>query len=139
MISRALKHEITSYANILAYIWKTYGKIEDAYHTLNEQHMKAPWSPPTPIETLFDQLDDGMEFATKGNEVIDDSQSMRWAYDNIKATGLFDKDCERWRKRTASTKSWAAFKAFFIIAEGDRKKNSPTVMRNIMSHYVIKY
>ena len=51
---------------------------------------------------------------------------MRWAYDNIKSTGLFDKDCERWRKRSYATKTWATFKAFFIGAEDDRKKNSPT-------------
>ena len=126
-----LKHEISSYANVklydlLTYIWKTYGKIDDADHTLNEQRMKASWSPPTPIETLFDQLDDGQEFAAQGNEVIDNSQLMRWAYDNIKSTGLFDKDCERWRKRPPITKIWPAFKTFFIIAEDDRKKNSPS-------------
>ena len=110
----------------MQHIWKTYGKIDDADHTLNEQRMKAPWSPPTPIEALFDQLDDGQLFASKGNEVIDDSQLMRWAYDNIKATGLFDKDCDRWRKRPSMVKNWTAFKAFFITAKDDRKKNNLT-------------
>ena len=43
---KTLKHDITSYANIspfelLTYIWDTYGKIDDADHTLNEQRMKA--------------------------------------------------------------------------------------------------
>ena len=51
---------------------------------------------------------------------------MRWAYDNIKATGLFDKDCDRWRKRPTPLKTWTAFKTFFIIAEDDRKKNKPS-------------
>ena len=88
--------------------------------------MKTPWSPPSPIETLFDQLDDGQEFAVKGKEIIDDSQLMRWAYDNIKSTGLFDKDCELWRKRPSATKTWTVSKAFFIVAKDDRKKNSPT-------------
>ena len=129
---RALRHDIISYANVkpyelLAYIWNTYGKINDADHTLNDQRMKAPWSPLALIESLFDQLDKGQEFAAKGNEVLDDSQLMRWAYDNIKSTGLFDKDCERWRKRSSATKSWTTFKSFIIIAEDDRKKNSPTV------------
>ena len=110
----------------MQHIWKTYGKVDDADHTLNEQRVKAPWSPPTPIEALFDQLDDGQLFASKGNEVIDDSQLMRWAYDNIKATGLFDKDCDRWRKRPSMVKNWTAFKAFFITAKDDRKKNNLT-------------
>ena len=51
---------------------------------------------------------------------------MRWAYDNIKATGLFDKDCERWRKRPTPLKTWTAFKSFFIVVEDDRKKNNPS-------------
>ena len=108
------------------YIWKTYGKIDDADHTLNEQRMRAQWTPPTPIETLFDQLEDGQEYAAQGKEIINNSQLMRWAYDNIKATGLFDKDCERWRKRPTPLKTWTAFKSFFIIAEDDRKKNNPS-------------
>ena len=52
--------------------------------------------PQHPSKPSFDQLEDGQEFAAQGNEIIDNSQLMRWAYDNIKTTGLFDKDCERW-------------------------------------------
>ena len=55
--------------------------------------------PPTTIETLFEQVDDGKCFEAKSNEVIDDSQLMRWAYDNVKNTGLFDRNCEKWRKK----------------------------------------
>ena len=67
----ALKHEMSSYANVtlyalLIYIWDTFCKIDDA----NEQRMKAPWSPPIPIESLFDQLDQGKIFAANGNEII---------------------------------------------------------------------
>ena len=51
--------------------------------------MKQQWMPPTPIETLFEQLDDGKLFAAKGREVIDDSQLKRWAYDNVKKTSAF--------------------------------------------------
>ena len=56
---RSLRHHISCYANVkpydlLQHIWNTYGKIDDADHTLNEQRMKAQWSPPTPIESLFD-------------------------------------------------------------------------------------
>ena len=51
---------------------------------------------------------------------------MRWGYDNIKATGPFDKDCERWRKKPFDTKNWESCKLFFTIAEDDREKNGPT-------------
>ena len=73
--------------------------------------------PPTPIDTLFEQLDDGKLFAAKGHEVIDDSQLMRWVYDNVKNTGLFDRDCEKWRKKPQAE------------ADEDRKENAPTATK----------
>ena len=103
-----------------------HGGIDDADQTINEQRMKNQWMPPTPIETLFEHLDDGRLFSAKGHEVIDDTQLMRWAYDNIKNTGLFDRDCEKWRKKPQTEKDWAAFQKFFFTADEDRKKNAPT-------------
>lgn len=128
---KAKKHPSTRFAKItlldlMTYIWETYGGIDDADQTLNEQRMKSQWMPPTPIETLFEQLDDGKLFAAKGHEKIDDTQLMRWAYDNIKNTGLFDRDCEKWRKKHQSEKDWSAFQKFFLSADEDRKKNTPT-------------
>ena len=58
------------------------------------------------------------------HEVIDDSQLIRWAYDNIKQTGLFDRDCEKWRKKPQADKDWTSFQQFFLEADEDRKKNS---------------
>ena len=125
------KHPQTRFAKVtplelMTFIWDTYGGIDDADQTLNEQRMKAQWMPPTPIETLFEQLEDGKIFAEKGHEKIDNSQLMRWAYDNIKNTGLFDRDCEKWRKKEQTEKDWTSFQKFFLTADEDRKKNSPT-------------
>ena len=72
---KAKKDPSTRYAKVspldlMTYIWDTYGGIDDADQTLNEQRMKSQWMPPTPIETLFEQLDDGKLFAAKGHEII---------------------------------------------------------------------
>ena len=85
---KSLKHEFTCFAKVttldlITYIWDTYDTIDDADQTLYDQRMKQQWMPQTPIETLFEQLDDGKLFAAKGREVIDDSQLKRWAYDNV--------------------------------------------------------
>ena len=79
----------------MTFIWDSYVTIDDADQALNEQCMKQHWMPPTPIETIFEQLDDSQLFAAQGNEVIDNSQLMRWAYDNVKNTSLFNRDCEK--------------------------------------------
>ena len=81
----------------MSYIWDTYRKIDDADQTQNENRMKQQWKPPTPITTLFKQLRDGKKFASQRNEIIHNSHLIPRKYDNIKAIGLFDKDCEKWR------------------------------------------
>ena len=123
-----LKHPCTKYATItplqlLTHLWSTYGKIDQSDQSANEQRMKSPWNPPATIETLFEQLQDGQEFAARGHETISEEQLVRWGYENILATGLFNRDCARWRKRTAD-KSWTDFQQFFTIAEDDRSKNT---------------
>ena len=93
--------ETTGYSKVspldlMTYIWENYATIDDADHARNEDNMKRPWSPPQPIADLFEQLKRGQTFAAQGNEVIDDSQLIRWGYQNIRATGLFDRACEKW-------------------------------------------
>ena len=127
----SLKHSRTKYAivtplEILDHLWITYGKIDQADQTANEKRMRAQWNPPTAIESLFEQLQEGQTFAAKGDETISDSQLMRWAYENLLSTGLFDRDCARWRKKPTTDQTWENFKTFFTIAEDDRFKNTTT-------------
>ena len=87
--------------------------------------MRRQWTPPQPIADLFEQLKKGQRFAATGNETIHDSQLVRWGYQNIRNTGLFDRACEKWRKKEAKEKSWVEFKKHFRLAEDDRRKNEP--------------
>ena len=105
----------------MTHLWDTYGTIDDADHAKNEESMKQPWTPPEPIDTLFEQLKQGQEFAAKGKEIISDSQLVRWGYQNIKNTGLFNRECEKWRTRT-ETKTWDDFVDHFNTAYDDYLK-----------------
>ena len=122
-----LEDDLTGYAKVsplqlMTYLWSSYGTVDDADHAANEDAMKKPWSPPEPIATLFDQLKRGQEFAARGNEIIDDTQLIRWGYQNIKNTGLFNRECEKWRKKDSSAKAWSDFKKHFILAFDDHLK-----------------
>ena len=122
-----LEDDLTGYAKVsplelMTHLWTSYGTVDDADHAANEEAMKKPWTPPEPIATLFDQLKKGQEFAARGNEVIDDTQLIRWGYQNIKNTGLFNRECEKWRKKTPKDKSWTDFKKHFILALDDHLK-----------------
>jgi hypothetical protein len=125
----SLKNTITGYANvtpndIMKHLWKKYGKIDTSDLSANEARMKTAWHPPTSIEVLFEQLKDGQDFAKQGGETINDSTIVRFGYEIIKATGLFDRDCTKWRKRESTATEWDDFVDFFTIANDDREKNS---------------
>lgn len=49
----------------------------------------------TSIGTLFNQLRDGSDFSAQGDEIVPVSTLVRWGYDNILQTGLFDSDCKK--------------------------------------------
>lgn len=106
----AKKHPLTEFTTVtplelMTHLWDTYGSIDQASLSINETRMKAAWMPPTPIEILFKQLNDGKLYAAKGNEQISDENLQRWAYDIINITGLFNTPCREWRQTATTTKT----------------------------------
>ena len=126
-----MKHKITQYSNVtplqlLAHLQDTYGQVTSDDLTANYTLMTAPWNPPTSIEALFKQLKEGQEFVTEGKETIQDSQLMRLAYDNIKATGLFENQCRDWRKKSILLKTYDHLITYFTDCDTDRRQNEAT-------------
>ena len=60
----------------MTHLWTTYGVIDDGQLGENLAVMSTPWSPPTPIKTLFTQLKECQKFAQKGNNPITDTVAM---------------------------------------------------------------
>ena len=86
----------------------------------------ADWNPHTPIETLYEQLIDGQQFALRRGETIHDSQLVRKGYEIIGKTGLFNEDCKEWRKKSGEEQTFENFKHFFTADDDDRRKNNAT-------------
>ena len=42
----------------MTYLWDTYGGVTEVDLKANEDRMKVPWNPQTPIETLFLPLEE---------------------------------------------------------------------------------
>jgi hypothetical protein len=127
----ALKHPITKFRRctpleLLTHLWNEYGTITSQDLTANYARMTAQWNPPTPIEDLYLQLRDGSEFATEGQETIDDSQLLRLCYDNISNTGLFNDALKIWRQKPPAAKTYALFCTYMTTEHEDRMKNQTT-------------
>ena len=128
---RALYNPVTGFGNVttlalMTHLWTNYGKIQPSELNDNEARMTMMWQPPTPIEVLFTQLEDGVAFALVGGEPISDTATMRMGYNNVNATGMFTEACREWRQKADNTKTLASFQTFFSLADKDRRLNMTT-------------
>lgn len=105
---------------MLTHLKTVYGKLSIAERDLNHQRMTAPWHPPTPIETLFQQLTEGMRLSAAGDEPLVDSQVARMGYNIILRTGVFTDACRDWRLKNLAQQTFAEFKTHFRRMDQDR-------------------
>ena len=81
---------------LMQHLWTNYGTVEADDLEANKKRMKTPWCPPEITKTLFEDLTMGQAYAVDaGGETCDDTTIVRWGYENIKNTGLFDSPCEK--------------------------------------------
>jgi hypothetical protein len=128
----ALMHPRTGLANVttlqmLTHLWATYGEITPDDLDANDKTMSTPWHPTTPIENLYKQIDDGLEYALAGNSPITDIAAVRIIYKLVHDTGLFELPCRDWRAKPNNEKTLANFKTFFTKANNDRAATTSSV------------
>lgn len=105
---------------MLTHLKTEYGTLSIAERDANHLRMTAPWHPPSPIETLFQQLTVGMRMAAAGSEPLVDSQVARMGYNIIFRTGVFSEACRDWRLKSLAAQTFAAFKTHFRRMDQDR-------------------
>ena len=72
MFTRVLKNRYIGYANVttkklLNHLFATYGKITGNDLRVNDTRMNASYDVNLPIEVLFDQVEDRMDYVDAGN------------------------------------------------------------------------
>jgi hypothetical protein len=117
------------YANVttlqlVTHLHDTYGALTPADRDNNLARMQTPWSPPTPIEVLFQQLEESQRFALAAAEPIADTVLTRIGYQIIIKTGMFADGCRDWRLLPEANQTWAAFKTHFARQERDRHETA---------------
>jgi hypothetical protein len=81
--------------------------------------MFTQWNPPTAIESLFVQIEDGVAFAVEGLDEPTKPTILQWAYDIISLTVCFVISCQEWRHMDTKTKTWALLKSHFKATDRD--------------------
>lgn len=105
---------------MIQHLWTNYGRLSIADKDANLLRMHAPWHPPTPIESLFQQLQVGMRLSAAAGEPQVDAQVARIGYNIILNTGLFPDACREWRLLQPAAQTLAAFQDHFQRMNMDR-------------------
>jgi hypothetical protein len=109
MYLEILNDNMVGYANISArymldHLFETYGNITAVDLEINFEHMRQPWDPQQPVESLFKQIQDCADYSEAGGVPIGPSQQINVGNARIFATRLFMSTCRRWNEKTAAEK-----------------------------------
>jgi hypothetical protein len=86
----------TTSRDTLDHLFLYYGSITavDIEHSF--ENMRKAWYPQQPVETLFKQILDCVDFAEAGGVSIGAAQKLSSAYSKFFKSGKFNSACRRW-------------------------------------------
>jgi hypothetical protein len=121
----------------------TYGNITPTELAQNDIKFRTAYEPAQPIEALFSQLEDAMDYADAGGNPYTAAQVVTNAYSIMFSTGLFPEACREWRRQPPAYTTWANFKTNFAeahldlrLAQGTTKEGGYRGANNAMDSFV---
>ena len=102
---------------ILEFLFQNYRNITQYNIEENDKKLKEKWDANTPIEMLFDQIDDSQDFAVAAGQPYMNNQLLTTAYNLVYAMGLFFDDCKAWNRLPTNQKTMDNFKTTFQQAQ----------------------
>ena len=81
--------------------------------------MKEPFDPTRPIENLYEQIENAVEFSEARDALYTDMQVITIAYSLIFAQGIYKTACREWTKKAAVEKIWPNLKSHFPKTQRD--------------------
>jgi hypothetical protein len=112
----------TTSRDILDHLFLSYGSITTVDIEHNFEYMREAWDPQQPVETLFKQIQDGVDFAEAGGVTIGAAQKLSSAYYKIFNSGKINSVCHRWDEKVEADKTWNNFKINFAAAYRQHRK-----------------
>jgi hypothetical protein len=139
MYLEILNDNMVGYTNIsvrdmLDHLLETYGNITAVDLEINFEHMRRPWDPQQPVESLFKQIQDCADYSEAGGVPIGPSQQINVGYAKIFATGQFMSACRRWNEKPAAEKTWTNFKSHFAAAHRQHNQMKGETAAHAGSH-----
>ena len=86
--------------------------------------MNAAYDVDLPIETLFDHIEDRMDYADVGAHPKTPEQIVMTGQQLFTETGMFTDDLKLWKRLPAEDRTWTRFKASFSLAHQELRYNA---------------
>ena len=115
--------------DILAFQFQNYGNNTQYDIEENDKKLKEKWDANTPIEILFDQIDNAQDFAAAAGQPYTNNQLITTAYNLVYATGLFFDDCKAWNRLPTNQKTMDNFKTTFQQAQRELRDQQSTAQQ----------
>jgi hypothetical protein len=106
----------TTSQDMLDHLFLSYCSITTVDIEQNFENMRKAWDSQQPVETLFKQIQDCVDFAEAGGVSIGAAQKLSSAYSKIFKSGKFNSACRRWDEKLEADKTWNNFKIQFATA-----------------------
>ena len=118
---KSLKHTHTGYANVtlrqlLDHLVTTYAAIDQFDLEKNQEKMTARYDPNAPIETMFEQIADGVAYAELGEAPFTSKQIVDIALLCLAKTGVFNDNLKEWNRKPLLSRDWTTFRLHFAKA-----------------------
>ncbi len=107
----------------LTHLYQAYANINAADVQANDMAMKAGYDVNLPIETLFRQIENAIDYASAGNTPYTPAQVLAIAYQIVFQTGIFADDCRDWKRQPTVYKTWPQFKIDFTRAHQEYRES----------------
>ena len=107
----------TNPRDILSALVREYGRITGDELEANQECLKTPWNPDTPIEPVFRNGSECQRLALNGYDPISDSQYIQGILATIKQSGILASDIRDWKKLPEREKTVAWLKQEFKRAD----------------------
>ena len=83
----------------------------------------ARYDPNAPIETLFEQITDGVAYAELGEAPFKSKQIVDIALLCLAKTGVFNDNLKEWNRLPLLKRDWSSFRVHFAKAHREWKAN----------------
>ena len=126
-----LRHKCIGYwktttCALLDHIYSTYANISASVLQDNNKILQAPYDRNQPSETLIDQVENAVDYASAGVTPYTPAQVVGIHFQLVFQTGIFNDDCKLWRRKPADIKTRNQFKEIFATSHQEWRKSQTT-------------